>query len=55
MSPLVLRFAHKKIKSGEVKIDQVKEIWCLPLGPLLNALGLVHVNWWILDVEGAEL
>ena len=28
---------------------------CRPLPPMLRALGVNHINFWVLDVEGAEL
>ncbi len=31
------------------------QVLCLPLDAVLNPLGIWHVNFFVLDVEGAEL
>jgi hypothetical protein len=31
------------------------QVRCQPLSPLLARLGIKHINYWVLDVEGAEL
>ena len=31
------------------------EVPCVPLSALLDALAVVHINWFVLDVEGGEL
>jgi hypothetical protein len=37
------------------KVAQFPIVPCRPLPPLLLALGITHVDFWVLDVEGAEL
>ena len=33
----------------------ITKVPCMPLGQLLSDLGLEHINFFSLDVEGAEL
>jgi hypothetical protein len=36
-------------------VDSLPTVACLPLAPLLALFGIRHVDFWVLDVEGAEL
>ena len=36
-------------------VDKLPRVACMPLAPLLALFGIVHVDLWVLDVEGAEL
>ena len=38
-----------------VGVDALPAVACLPLAPLLALFGITHVDFWVLDVEGAEL
>ena len=31
------------------------QMMCTPLLPVLHMFGVVHIDFWVLDVEGAEL
>lgn len=39
----------------EKATEDLPEVLCLPLDAVLNPLGIWHVNFFVLDVEGAEL
>jgi FkbM family methyltransferase len=46
----------KKQWWSEVKdINSLPSVMCTPLAPLLQLFDISHVNFWVLDVEGAEL
>jgi hypothetical protein len=36
-------------------VRSLPSVMCTPLTPLLQLFGISHVNFWVLDVEGAEL
>jgi FkbM family methyltransferase len=40
---------------SDATVATLPTIPCRPLLPILDALGLNHVDFWVLDVEGAEL
>jgi FkbM family methyltransferase len=46
----------KKRWWSEVRdINLLPSVMCTPLAPLLQLFDISHVNFWVLDVEGAEL
>jgi FkbM family methyltransferase len=40
---------------GISDVSSLPTVACLPLAPLLALFGITHVDFWVLDVEGAEL
>lgn len=66
MTPDFLKLYHKKIydagvPKGSINItwndlgDTVRNIKCIPLKTILSHIDIHHINFFILDVEGAEL
>ena len=46
----------KKLWWKEIKSEEsLPTVGCMPLAPLLLLFDISHVNFWVLDVEGAEL
>ena len=39
----------------EQHLDRLPVVRCLPLGVILGALDAFHINFFVLDVEGAEM
>lgn len=54
MPPKALAEHHSQIASGEVRLEDISTLHCVPLRHILRQVGITHINWWILDVEGAE-
>ena len=52
MSPRFLYKFHKANGGTQAKGDPIQ---CVPMGDILDMLGMRHINYWSLDVEGAEL
>ena len=42
------------LTSGNISVTPVVQVPCLPLGSLLKRAGLTEIDYFILDVEGAE-
>ena len=40
---------------GVTDVNSLPTVACLPLAPLLALFGITYVDFWVLDVEGAEL
>jgi hypothetical protein len=66
MTPDFLKLYHKKIYNagepkGSINItwhdlgDTVRNIKCMPLKSILSHIDIHHINFFVLDVEGAEL
>jgi len=47
--------SHKEIFWKNINVDSLPSVMCMPLAPLLQLFDISHVNFWVLDVEGAEL
>ena len=45
---------HKKLYSGQIKMENLPTIQCVTVKSLLSELHIYHIDIWILDVEGAE-
>lgn len=46
---------HRTAFWPNARVESMPAVPCRPLGPLLQLFGVLHVDLWILDVEGAEL
>ena len=55
---------EKSLKSEELMMNRVQstfpnikpeEVLCIPVKSILKAINLTHINFFSLDVEGAEL
>jgi hypothetical protein len=44
-----------KLLIDEKKLQSLDIVHCRNITTLLKALDIVHIDWWILDVEGGEL
>ena len=48
--------SHRRRMGGlEKHMLNVQQVQCLPLYSILQAVGVQHVDYWSLDIEGAEL
>lgn len=54
MDNLYLAVHHKPIFRKQIPIQSVPSKKCMPLKNILPRINVVHIDLWILDVEGAE-
>jgi hypothetical protein len=55
MAPSIKQQYHPYLIENPPIVDVLPTLRCAPLAALLRELCLRHVDWWVLDVEGAEL
>ena len=55
MDAALLRQYHGELVENRSRVDELPTLWCAPISALLRQHCVSHVDWWVLDVEGAEL
>ena len=46
---------HTEMFRGQLDLNNAVPIPCIPMQSLFDQIGINHINWFSLDVEGAEL
>lgn len=54
MTDTFLKSFHPEVYSGNVTLDSLRIVPCMPLSHILSTLQIDKIDIWILDVEGAE-
>jgi FkbM family methyltransferase len=54
MEPEFVRRWHAKYAQNPGLIDELPLVLCMPLSDVLHRFGIKHIDFWSLDVEGAE-
>ena len=47
---------YKKYKEDpEASLGTLPKVQCIPFNALMSNIGVAHIDFWVLDVEGGEL
>lgn len=55
MAPTFLQRFHPELYHKEAAVAALPAVQCHPLTHIMDHLGVQHINFYVLDVEGAEL
>eukprot|EP01041_Mallomonas_annulata_P003373 gene3373-6673_t len=54
MDPVFMAIHHKAVFHKKIPLDSIHEVKCVPVVQVLQSIPVMHIDLWILDVEGAE-
>ena len=55
MSPTFMQKFHPSLAADTSLANKLPVIPCVPVGTLFKLFGILHIDWFSLDVEGGEL